>query len=201
AVLDWIASSGEHKGNGLGCRHGSQSRSTASGRGDHVDLAAGQISRKGRQSIVLVFCKTVFDRRVAGLDISGFTQAASERGGEVGRIISAERVQEPNRRHGRLLRARRERPRRRRAAEQRYERAALHRCSHSITSSARASRLSGTVRPSAFAVLRLMTSSNLVGCWTGRLLGFSPLRMRSTYVAACLTKTCILGPYDIRPPS
>jgi len=51
---------------------------------------------------------------------------------------------------------------------------------HSITSSARASKLSGTVRPSAFAVLRLMTSSYLVGACTGRSAGFSPLRMRST---------------------
>jgi hypothetical protein len=68
-------------------------------------------------------------------------------------------------------------PRRRRAAEQRDELAP----GHSITSSARASRLSGTVRPSAFAVLRLITSSYLVGACTGRLAGFSPLRMRSTY--------------------
>src|SRR5262249_33178918 len=39
-----------------------------------------------------------------------------------------------------LLRARRDRPRDRRAAEQRDELAALHRCDHSISSSARASR-------------------------------------------------------------
>ena len=34
------------------------------------------------------------------------------------------------------------------------------------------------MRPSAFAVLRLRTNSNLVGAWTGRSAGFSPLRMR-----------------------
>src|ERR1700741_2309082 len=51
---------------------------------------------------------------------------------------------------------------------------------HSITSSARASSVGGTVRPSALAVLRLMISSYFVGCCTGRLDGFSPLRMRST---------------------
>ena len=50
--------------------------------------------------------------------------------------------------------------------------------SHSITSSARASSVGGTSRPSAFAVLRLMTSSNLVDCCTGRSAGFSPLRIR-----------------------
>src|SRR5215831_2872449 len=53
-----------------------------------------------------------------------------------------------------LLRACRERPRRR-AADERYELAPLH----SITSSARASRGSGTVRPSALAVFRLMINS------------------------------------------
>src|SRR5260221_2077259 len=95
----------------------------------------------------------------------------------------------------RLLRPCPTRPHGGHASEQRDELAPVH----SITSSARASSVSGTVRPSAFAVLRLMTSSNLVGCWTGRLLGFSPFRMRSTYVAACLTRTCISGPYDIRP--
>src|SRR5262249_42244907 len=45
-----------------------------------------------------------------------------------------------------LLRARRERPHSSSAAEQRYELAA----SHSITSSARASNVGGTVRPSVF---------------------------------------------------
>ena len=64
----------------------------------------------------------------------------------------------------RLLRARRERPRGRRAADERDELAAPH----SITSSARASSGRGTVRPSALAVFKLMTSSYLVGACTGR---------------------------------
>src|SRR5213080_3397674 len=51
---------------------------------------------------------------------------------------------------------------------------------YSITSSARASTIGGTSRPRAFAVLRLITSSYLVGACTGRFAGFSPLRMRST---------------------
>jgi hypothetical protein len=44
--------------------------------------------------------------------------------------------------------------------EQRDERAAFH----SINSSATASSVSGTVRPSALAALRLMTSRYVVGC-------------------------------------
>src|SRR5262249_47525720 len=81
-----------------------------------------------------------------------------------------------DRRHRRLLRVRRERPHRRRAAEQRDEVAAPH----SITSSATASSLSGTARPSMWAVEALMTSSNLVDCTTGRSAGLAPLRMRPT---------------------
>src|ERR1051325_10756809 len=38
---------------------------------------------------------------------------------------------------------------------------------HSMTSSARASSDWGRVRPSALAVFKLITSSNLVGCCTG----------------------------------
>jgi hypothetical protein len=38
----------------------------------------------------------------------------------------------------------------------------------------------GSSRPSALAALRLITSSNLAGCTTGRSAGFSRLRMRPT---------------------
>src|SRR5262249_15635408 len=65
---------------------------------------------------------------------------------------------------------------------------------HSITSSARASTDVGTSRPSALAVLRLFTSSYLVGAWTGRSAGFSPLRMRSTYPAARRNGSMSLAP-------
>jgi hypothetical protein len=51
------------------------------------------------------------------------------------------------------------------------------------SSSAATSKVCGTVTPSALAVLRLITSSNLVGCWTGRSPGLSPFRIRSTYAA------------------
>jgi hypothetical protein len=53
--------------------------------------------------------------------------------------------------------------------------------SYSITSSARPSSVGGKVRPSALAVLRLTTSSTFVSSWTGRSVGFSPLRMRPEY--------------------
>jgi hypothetical protein len=72
-------------------------------------------------------------------------------------------------------------PRRRRAAEQRDE---LAPGAHSITSSARASSLSGIVRPSALAVVRLMTVLNFVACSIGISAGLPPLRILSTNTAA-----------------
>src|SRR5262249_35512073 len=54
------------------------------------------------------------------------------------------------------------------------------RFSYSITSSASASIVGGISRPSAFAVLRLMTRSNLVGCSTGRSAGLAPRKILST---------------------
>src|SRR5262249_5943148 len=61
-------------------------------------------------------------------------------------------------------------------AEQRDERAPLH----SITSSAMSSRSRGTSRFSDLAVLRLMISSYLVGCSTGRSAGFAPFKILPT---------------------
>ena len=46
-----------------------------------------------------------------------------------------------------------------------------------ITSSARSSSNCGIVMPSAFAVFRLITSSNLVGCSTGRSAGLAPFNI------------------------
>jgi hypothetical protein len=51
---------------------------------------------------------------------------------------------------------------------------------YSITSSALSSIDGGTLRPSDFAVLRLIASSNFVGCCTGSSVGEVPRRMRST---------------------
>src|SRR6516162_5646098 len=96
------------------------------------------------------------------------------------------------------LRVRRERARSRCTAEQRDELAAFH---HSITSSARASTFDGTVIPSALAVVRLMTSSKLVGCSTGMSPGFVPRRILSTKSAVRRNRAGKLAPYDMRAPN
>ena len=72
---------------------------------------------------------------------------------------------------------------------------------HSITSSASASSLSGTARPSAFVVLRLITSSNFVGCWTGKSPGFSPFSTLATYEPGPRYIATGSGPYAISTPS
>src|SRR5215510_13085224 len=58
---------------------------------------------------------------------------------------------------------------------------------HSICSSARASTDGGTSRPSALAVLRLITSSYLVGACTGKSAGFLPYlrQLHSVQPLAC----------------
>src|SRR5262249_7548044 len=120
----------------------------------------------------------IFDLDVLAFGISCLFQSLAERtqadrvSGQVRRCAA----EEPDHWHRGLPRTRRERPRRR-AAEQRHELAPLHLRGHSMTSSASASNWSGTSRPSAFAVLRLITSSNLVGCHTGRSAGLAPFRI------------------------
>ena len=106
-----------------------------SGRGDHGDPSANQIGRQRRQPIDLILGPAVFDRHVLALDIAGVLQALAKCAQTVRERVRRCGVEEPDHRHRRLLRARRERPRSRRAAEQRDELAPLH----SITSSARAS--------------------------------------------------------------
>src|SRR5262249_60882537 len=89
-----------------------------------------------------------------------------------------------------LLRKRRVRRCGRRDAEERDELALFH----SITLSARASNVGGTSMPSALAVVRLMTRSNLFGCSTGISAGCAPRRILFTNSAARRNKSGKLAP-------
>src|SRR5215471_16188168 len=143
---------------------------------DHGHLTTNQVGRQCRQPVILILGEAIFKRDVLTLDKACFSQAMTDGGHEVWIVAGRPGTEEPDQRHRRLLRPCRKRPRRR-ATEQRDELAP----SHSITSSAVASSVGGTSRPSAVAVLRLITSSYLVGACTGRSAGFSPFSMRSTY--------------------
>src|SRR4029453_6787111 len=65
---------------------------------------------------------------------------------------------------------------------------------HSITWSARCSSEGGILSPMALAVLRLITSSNVVGCSTGRSAGFAPLRILSMKSVARRESATTFGP-------
>ena len=69
---------------------------------------------------------------------------------------------------------------RRRSVPQNRREQVEQKSAYSITSSAATSRAWGIVRLSAFAVFKLITNSNLVGCCTGSPPGFAPLSIRST---------------------
>src|SRR6476619_3664454 len=109
-----------------------------------------QLCCKLGQSLDPPACKSIFDVDVLPLDVTKITQPVTE-GVDFRRGSGRAVMQETDPRDFRwLLRASRKRPRSRRAAEQRYELPPLH----STISSARASKVGGTMRPSALAVIR-----------------------------------------------
>src|SRR6266508_3864943 len=78
----------------------------------------GERLRVRWQSIELIFGPAVLDRHVLTLDITGVLEALAKRAQTVRQRVKRPAVEEPDHRHPRLLRARRERPRNRRTAEQ-----------------------------------------------------------------------------------
>src|SRR5439155_22108680 len=119
-----------------------------------------ELGRQRRQPVDVIFGPAVFDRHISMLEKANLVQALSKCSHELLAVAERAAAQNTDHRRRRLLgacRARcKQRRRRHRAAEQRDERAPPH----SITSSASCCSCNGTSRPSAFAVLRLTTSSN-----------------------------------------
>jgi hypothetical protein len=107
-------------------------RSGTSGRGDHRDLSADQFGHQLRPSIRLILGPAVFDRHVLALCKTSFFQTLAKCTQPVRTAVRRCDVEEPDHRHRRLLRPRRERPRRNRAAEQRDELAASDESCHVI---------------------------------------------------------------------
>src|SRR5262245_1210433 len=162
-VHDWNGLGRVHDGKRRGCRD----------HDDYVDIQSNHLGRKLLEALSLASCIPAFNDEVAALLVAVFTQALEQR--VIKTFMSVgDKSHPPN--FARLLRVRRERPRHCHTAEQRDELTALH----SITSSAVASSLSGTVRPSIRAVSALITSSNFDDCATGKSVVFVPLRMRPT---------------------
>src|SRR5262249_54282875 len=143
--LDWVFANDEYDRDGRCCSFGRERMNCAAGRDDHRHLSADEIGDHCLQAIGLALCPMGLDRHVLAFEVAGFVKAFAEGGHKMRDDIGRPDVDEPD--HW-LPSARRLWPRHRRAAEQRDELATFH----SITSSARASSVDGTSRPSALAV-------------------------------------------------
>src|SRR5262249_41562046 len=95
-------------------------------RSDHCHLMAYQIGCEVGQSIVLVLRPAILDRHILAFDIAAFADASLECGHKMSSASRRRAAEEPNHRHRWLLRARRERPCRCCATEQRDEIAPPH---------------------------------------------------------------------------
>src|SRR5262249_14218521 len=126
---------------------------------------------------------------ISPINVAGLTKSLAERGHPARVGAWGPTAQPSDQGHRRLLRPRRDRPRRR-AAEQSNELAALH----SITLSARSTIDDGTSKPIAFAACRLIANSNVVGCSIGTLLTFSPLKTLASCRASCRNICVRRGP-------
>src|SRR5262249_12270120 len=129
---DWIVGDGKDDGDRRGCSLGREGRDGAFGRGDHGNLSAHQFTGQRRQLIILTVRPAIFDCYVLALDMTRLLQGLSKRAQTLHVVLKRCGSEEADHRECRLLRACRERPRGRRAAEKRDEVATLH----SITSSA-----------------------------------------------------------------
>src|SRR5262249_60890794 len=91
-----------------------------------ANLTLDQLSRQHRQSVALTLCPAPFDRNISAFRIASFIETLPKRGNCVGQRVRRLGIEKTDHRHRRLLRARREWPRRRSTSEQRDELAAFH---------------------------------------------------------------------------
>src|SRR5262249_29366337 len=143
-----IAHSDHYDGNRRGRCLGRNARRRPVGC-DYVHQAPDEIGRGLGEPLGRAVGTAIFKRNVLAFQIAEIVQALPESIPHR-RIIDDADARNPSL----LLRARRDRPTSRRAAEQSDELAPFH----SITSSASSWIEFGTLRPSALAVLRLMTN-------------------------------------------
>src|SRR5262249_28348433 len=129
--LHWVNRGAEDDRNAC-CRGLSGKRGRTAGRNcDHGHTTTDQISGHLWQPINLVVSKTKFDRDVAAFDVAGFAQTLTKFGDDLCLRLKRPKVKISYYRHPRLLRPRRQRPRRGGIAEKGDEGAAVHR-SHFI---------------------------------------------------------------------
>src|SRR5262249_56242465 len=120
--LDWIAAEREHDRDRRSRRLGGNDRRSAADCNDYRDPSGDKIGRQHWQSVILTLGPAEGDMNVLAFDIARVPQSQPKCHLVPSRFARRPAAEEPDHRHGRLLRARRERPRRR-AAEQCDERA------------------------------------------------------------------------------
>src|SRR5262249_39411187 len=134
-------------------------------RHNQIDLQLDELGCELISALFPTLGPAILDRDGMPLDPAEFAYPLHEDDDPLAPDRGRGRAQKANGRQlSGLPRPRRNRPRDCRAAEQRDELAPFHLRGHSMTSSAMATSLPGIWRPSALAVLRLMASSNFVGC-------------------------------------
>src|SRR5262249_49133299 len=174
--LDRVADAEHDDGHALGMLFQYQCRRRRR-RDDHINARLQELAHESRQDFVTARRISVLEFEVDAFDIAVLAQASDERcenrrGSRRGGVISEipDPIHFPS-----LLR-----PQPERRSEELSHGSREGATVHSITRSARSSTDGGMVRPRAFAVLRLITSSYFVGCSTGRSAGLAPLRILST---------------------
>src|SRR5262249_56096437 len=105
---------------GFSCKRGRIAQGS-----DSCNATADEVTHERRQAIVLAAEPMVLNDSVLAFNVAGFTEAFRKRCRMASGAVERSTADKADHRHRRLLRARRERPRRC-AAEQRYELAALH---------------------------------------------------------------------------
>src|SRR5262249_54579248 len=111
----------DRRGRSFGCE-----RRRIASRSDNCYVTAGEVGHERRQAIILAAEPMVFDDHVLAIDVADFAEALRERSRMPSGAIERSTTDKANYRHRPLLRARRERPRSRCAAKNRYEVAAVH---------------------------------------------------------------------------
>jgi len=123
--LDRVLRDAEDDRNRRGGSFGREGTIAEAGCSDHGHTTADELSHERRQAVVLAVQPVVLDHHVLALDVAGFVEGFTERSDNAHRGLGRSAADEADDRHCRLLRARRERPREHRTAQQRDELATL----------------------------------------------------------------------------